>query len=514
MPDLTTILGLSAVALLGYLLLFTLRVKLDPREPPLVASTIPLVGHLISFLVHGIGYFAAESRKYALPIFTMNILKERVYIITSPDLLPSVRHSRSTMSFDPLFTAMAERAGGIRKPGLQLLREEERGGKGLAKKTVDVMRPALLGNKLDHLNEQMIHVLKPIVDQVASIPTRSLDLYEWCSEALTVASTDAIYGPLNPYKSEAIRRAFWDFESNLSLLLVDTLPWLTCRKAWKGREQLVQAFIQFYQTDGHLSASDLVYARWKVQQEAGATLEDIARLEILTGVGILSNTVPSCFWLLFDILSRPELLRTIQDEIQQNAVSIDSTGTHTLDLADIRGKCPTLLSSFQETLRTRSNSGQLRVIYQDTLLNDHWLLKSGSILLIPAPAINTNSSAWGLDSGTFDPQRFTKTAQMTDKKLKASGFLSFGLSPHICPGRHFATGEILALAALLIVRYDISPMHGSWTEPKPNARAVAASLPPAAEKVEVTAVEREKYKGVEWQTTVTPGKGTYGLIIG
>lgn len=139
----------------------------------------------------------------------MRFLKEKVYIITSPDLLPSVRHNRSSMSFNPLFTAMAERAGGIRKPGLQLLREEELGGQGLAKKTVEVMRPALLGNKLDHLNEQMIHVLRQIVDQVASIPTGSLDLYEWCSEALTIASTDAIYGPSNPYKSEPIRQAFW-----------------------------------------------------------------------------------------------------------------------------------------------------------------------------------------------------------------------------------------------------------------------------------------------------------------
>ncbi|KAE8135204.1 cytochrome P450 [Aspergillus pseudotamarii] len=468
MSDFTTILGLSAVAILGFFVLFTQHAKLDPREPPLVPSTIPLVGHLISFLIHGIEYFAAESGKHSLPVFTMKILKEKVYIITSPDLLPSVRHNRSSMSFNPLFTAMAERAGGIRKPGLQLLREEELGGQGLAKKTVEVMRPALLGNKLDHLNEQMIHVVRQIVDQVVSIPTGSLDLYEWCSEALTLAN----------------------------------------------REQLVQAFLQFYQADGHLSSSPLAYSRWEVQQEAGATLEDIARLEILTGIGILSNTVPSCFWLLFDILSRPELLRTIQDEIHQNAVSIDSTGIHTLDLADIRGKCPTLLSSFQETLRTRSNSGQVRVIYQDTLLNDRWLLKAGSTLLIPAPTINKNSSTWGLDSGDFNSQRFTKTALQTDKKSKASGFLSFGLSPHICAGRHFATGEILALVALLLVRYDIRPIHGSWTEPKTNAKAVAASLPPAAERFEVTAVERPEYKGVAWRTTVTPGKGTYGLIIG
>lgn len=60
MSDFTTILGLSVVAILGSFLLFTQRAKLDPREPPLVPSTIPLVGHLISFLIHGIEYFAAE----------------------------------------------------------------------------------------------------------------------------------------------------------------------------------------------------------------------------------------------------------------------------------------------------------------------------------------------------------------------------------------------------------------------------------------------------------------------
>lgn len=55
----TTIVGLSVVAILASLL-FTQRAKLDPREPPLVSSTIPLVGHLISFLIYGIGYFATE----------------------------------------------------------------------------------------------------------------------------------------------------------------------------------------------------------------------------------------------------------------------------------------------------------------------------------------------------------------------------------------------------------------------------------------------------------------------
>jgi cytochrome P450 len=295
--------------------------------------------------------------------------------------------------------------------------------------------------------------------------------------------------------------------------MMDTLPWLTARTAWKGREQLAQAFLQYYRADGHLDSSQLTYARWKVQNEGGAALEDIARLEALNAIGILSNTVPTCFWVLFDIFSRPDLLKTIRNEIEAGVVSIDFAGVHTLDLADIREKCPTLTSTFQETLRTRSNSAQLRVVHKDTFLNDHLLLKAGSILLMPGATINKDTSVWGSDADTFDPQRFSKI-DPADKRSKASGFLSFGASPHICPGRHFASGEILALVAMLLVRFDIRPVRDRWVEPRGNKKALAASLHPAIDRVNVAFTERTEFQGAEWRFLVTPGKGTFGLITG
>ena len=47
------VLGLLAV--FGYA--FTRREKADPREPPLVRSSIPVVGHLLGFLWYGLSYF-------------------------------------------------------------------------------------------------------------------------------------------------------------------------------------------------------------------------------------------------------------------------------------------------------------------------------------------------------------------------------------------------------------------------------------------------------------------------
>ncbi|GAD98412.1 cytochrome P450 oxidoreductase, putative [Paecilomyces variotii No. 5] len=442
------------------------------------------------------------------------MLNNKVSVITSPDLVSAVKRNHRTLSFDPIFSSAAERVAGIQGSALELLREKASGGKGLGNEVVHVMHPLLLGDGLDHMNERMITFLSESIDALASSPGREVDLFEWCRDAITVASTDAVYGPRNPYKSRTVQDAFWDVESNLSLLMVNIASWIAVRKAWKGRELLVQSFIRYYQEKGHENASPMAYARFKTQHDGGAALEDIARLESVMGLGILSNTVPTAFWVIFDIYSRPALLEAVRDEIRHGGLSVNPSGEHVLDLADIRNNCPLLLSSFQETLRLRSNSGQVRVVYEDTTLNDRWLLKKGSVLVVPAATINRNKPAWGSDVKEFDPWRFTKLAESADKRQKASAFLSFGISPSICPGRHFATGEILALIAMLILRFDISPVAGSWKEPKTNTKAVAASLSPPTESLGVTFSEREGSKGQKWTFKVTPGKGRFGLIIG
>lgn len=137
------------------------------------------------------------------------MLQTKVIVITSPDLVSSVRRNHRTLSFDPLFTSAAERVAGIQGPGLELLREKASGGQGLGEETVHAMHPLLLGDGLDQMNERMINYLKKSIDELASYPSKRIDLFEWCRDAMTIASTDAVYGPLNPYKSRTVQDAFW-----------------------------------------------------------------------------------------------------------------------------------------------------------------------------------------------------------------------------------------------------------------------------------------------------------------
>ena len=82
-------------------------------------------------------------------------------------------------------------------------------------------------------------------------------------------------------------------------------------------------------------------------------------------------------------------------------------------------------------------------------------------------------------------------------KPQAAALGSFGAAPHLCPGRHFATTQMLAMAALLVMRYDISPASGSWEILKQNQKGFAAVPPPLGD-TDILVEERRGWQG-QWQ---------------
>lgn len=127
-----------------------------------------------------------------------------------------------------------------------------------------------------------------------------------------------------------------------------------------------------------------------------------------------------------------------------------------IGLAAIKAHCPLLLSSFQEVLRLRSNGAPTRVLSKDIMLNGKYLLKAASVLQMPSQLINRESSTWGENAEEFSPARFIANGQAKEHR-RTTVFMSFGASPNICPGKHFATGEIMALIGMMVLRYNIAP---------------------------------------------------------
>ncbi|KAL4884084.1 hypothetical protein BJY04DRAFT_215520, partial [Aspergillus karnatakaensis] len=198
------VLALGAIAALGYLI--SRRDGRDPREPPVVGTSIPVFGHLLGLLKHGAAYFSILAKQHpSLPVLCIDLFLTKVYLVNSPTMLQAVQRNKGTLSFDPFITFTAERAAGIKGRGLELLREKKAGGGGVNQAINHAMHPTLTGKPLDRMNERMVKFLTPLIDELAKLDR--VDLYAWCTHAITLASTEASYGPLNPYRDRKIEDA-------------------------------------------------------------------------------------------------------------------------------------------------------------------------------------------------------------------------------------------------------------------------------------------------------------------
>jgi hypothetical protein len=65
------------------------------------------------------------------------------------------------------------------------------------------------GPKLDAMNRVMLGLVAASIDRVAEEPVKFMKLHEWVKHQITLATTDSVYGPANPFRDSAIEKAFW-----------------------------------------------------------------------------------------------------------------------------------------------------------------------------------------------------------------------------------------------------------------------------------------------------------------
>ena len=77
-----------------------------------------------------------------------------------------------------------------------------------------------------------------------------------------MTSTNAIYGPTNPVGMDpAMEQAFWDFDRDLNLLLLDMRTEITARRGHRGRERIAHAFKTYFDADPRDNSSALEKGR-------------------------------------------------------------------------------------------------------------------------------------------------------------------------------------------------------------------------------------------------------------
>lgn len=273
-------------------------------------------------------------------------------------------------------------------------------------------------------------------------------------------------------------------------------PSLLAPKSLHARDRLlIPAFEKYFAANGHLQGSLLVQCRYKHNTGHGLLGRDVAATEVGQMVASVTNSVSSAFWMLYHLFSDPAVLEECRDETAQLVRIDDNDGTCTIDLAKVKSTCPVLFSTWQETLRYVHINIAARVVMNDTTLDDGcWLLKKGSTVMTVATVQHTDPSVWGPTVRQFDHRRFFRVpGEKQKQRTNPVAIRSFGGGTVLCPGRHFVSNEVMALAALLLLRFDLKPSkvrNGEWPDPGKNF-PMTSSMPTPRNALIVEIIPRD-----------------------
>ena len=305
------------------------------------------------------------------------------------------------------------------------------------------------------------------------------------------------------------------FENDLMSILVGFAPSVMARKGLAGREKVSTAFVRYFLAGVHSQASTLMKFRYDVTAKNGISTEDIARYEVGGSLALLVNTAPSAFWMIILIYADSDLLLRLRREVEKTVISDNLAKIRKIDVTDLKSACPLLTSTFQEVLRFRSMGTSVREVMEDTILDDQWLLKKGNMIQMPSRVIHCNPEIWGADVDEFQPERFLSPgsgACSRSKRAPAAAFRAFGRGSTLCPGRHFATNEVLAVVTMFIMRFELTPANGIWTLPTTKNTNVAAVVMEPDTDVEVSVSHRQGFQDGSWAFELKTSEDVFALV--
>ncbi|KAI0380529.1 cytochrome P450 [Hypomontagnella monticulosa] len=500
--------GLAATYLF---LRFLLYLTQDPREPPAIVTRIPFISPLIGMITQKSSYYNQLRDAYKLPIYTLRLPFSRMYVVNATELIPALQKQWRTVSF----AAIAADAGhlvGMSKEATEVMRRDLTSEHGFSvswpKYIAPIMSP---GKDLDELNRKAIEVFVEELGKLKTQGSARTGLWQWTSRTMDKSTSEAVWGPQNPYRDPVVAEAWKIFEAGFLTLSVFPLARYFYPRLVRARELVASAMTDYMHKGGHETASGLVRKRYEHHRQFGLSHEDIARGELGNTFAVLSSTTPCALWVLYYIFSDSGVLEEIREEVSalvRETVDEEKRDISSIDLANIRTSCPVLLSTFQEVMRYRTVTPGPRVLLDDVLLDGRILLKKGNMLMIPASVQHTNVSAWGEDAGNFNHMRFVPGSGQ--KKPNRVAFRAFGGGHVLCPGRHFASTEIMALAALLVLQFDVVPLAGKWVEPTWKNSPMQAGFPIPDEDINVEFRPREP--GRVWQVVFSAADEAMGIV--
>lgn len=173
----------------------------------LLPSTLDPVSH--SSLKHAVSL----GNQYLLPIYTLRLPFQRIYVVNSPGLIPELQKQWRASSF----AAIAADAGsvvGMSKEAVHIMHKDMMSEHSFSVSWPRFIAPSMApGKDLDMISRRSVEVLSAQTEPLRAqgSPT-AIGLWGWSRQLIEVATTEAVWGPQNPYRDSGIAEA-WRYVS-------------------------------------------------------------------------------------------------------------------------------------------------------------------------------------------------------------------------------------------------------------------------------------------------------------
>ena len=159
-----------------------------------------------------IGFYRDQTN---FPIYSLGMPGSKIYVVNSLDLMTSVQKQYKVLAFPPLEAKFAMTACASSSKANDILKinvNGEQGDWGYSMEFHKSLAPSLApGAGLDGMNRIMIQNVAASLEKLSTGKGKStrVGLVAWLRHEITMATTNAVYGPMNPFQNPKAEEAFW-----------------------------------------------------------------------------------------------------------------------------------------------------------------------------------------------------------------------------------------------------------------------------------------------------------------
>lgn len=140
------------------------------------------------------------------------MLGSRIYLVNSVSTIASIQKNNKTLAFEPIQAKFSARICGASNEAYNILIKAMDVENGIYPEIYRAMHPSLApGVGLDAMNRTMIQSVSRSIESIkpAVGSSTAIGLVSWLRHHVTLATTQAVYGPKNPFQDANVEGAFW-----------------------------------------------------------------------------------------------------------------------------------------------------------------------------------------------------------------------------------------------------------------------------------------------------------------